>query len=284
MAIFQNRATLTYSGGTTDSNTVTGEITQVLSITKTALDDTYSLGDKITYIVSIVNGGAVAFSGLTLTDDLGAYPIGAGTAVPLVYESGTVRYFVNGVLQPTPTVSAEAPLTVTGLSVPAGGNAVIIYETRASAAAPLESGGAITNTASVDGGGLSAPLEGSETVTVLDAPDLSITKALEPAVVAENGQLTYTFVISNSGNTEASAADNIVLTDTFDPILENITVTLDGVALVEGVDYTYDEATGEFATVPGRITVPAATFSQDPITGAYTVTPGTATVRVTGTV
>lgn len=284
MAIFQNRATLTYSGGSTDSNIVTGEITQVLSLSKTALDDTYSLNDKITYIVSIVNSGSTAFSGLTLTDDLGAYSIGGATAIPLVYESGSARYFVNGVLQPNPTVSTEAPLTVTGLNVPAASNALIIYETRASAAAPLESGGAITNTAFVDGGSISAPIEASETVSVLDAADLSITKALEPAVVAENGQLTYTFVISNSGNTEATAADGVVLTDTFDPILENIVVTLNGAALTEGVDYTYDEASGEFATSFGRITVPAATFSQDPITGAYTVTPGTATLRVTGTV
>lgn len=284
MATFQNRATLTYSGGSTDSNTVTGEIIQVLLLSKTALDDTYSAGDKVTYIVSIVNTGSTAITGLTLTDDLGAYPIGEATAVPLAYESGTARYFVNGVLQPDPVVSGEAPLTVVGLSVPAGGNAILIYEARASAAAPLEIGGTITNTAAVTGGGLSAPVEASETITVLDGADLSITKALEPAVVAENGEITYTFVISNSGNTEASAADNVVLTDTFDPALENITVTLDGAVLTEGVDYTYDEASGAFATTAGRITVPEATFSQDPVTGAYTVTPGTAVVRVTGIV
>lgn len=284
MAAFQNRATLTYSGGTTDSNTVTGEITQVLSLTKTALDETYTAGDRITYIVSFVNSGTAPLTGLTLTDDLGAYPIGDATAVPLAYESGTVRYFVNGVLRPDPTVTAEAPLTVTGIDVPAGGNAVVIYEARASAAAPLESGGTITNTVTASGGGISTAATASETVTVADEADLSITKALDPAVVPENGQLTYTFVISNSGNTEADAADSIVLTDSFDPILDDITVTLNGATLTEGVDYTYDEATGEFATVAGRITVPAATFARDPVTGAYTVTPGTATVTVSGTV
>ena len=284
MATFQNRATLTYSGGSTDSNTVTGEITQVLSLTTTALNETYSAGDKITYIVSFVNTGITPLNGLTLTDDLGAYPIGDATAVPLTYETGTVRYFVNGVLQPAPTVTAEAPLTVTGINVPAGGNAVIIYEARASAAAPLESGGTITNTVTVSGGGISTPVEARETVTVTDEADLSITKALDPTVVPENGELTYTFVISNDGNTEAKAADSIVLTDNFDPVLENIVVTLDGVTLTEGVDYTYNEATGEFATVAGRITVPAAVFAQNPVTGAYTVTPGTAVVTVTGTV
>ncbi len=284
MATFQNRATLTYSGGTTDSNTVTGEITQVIALAKTALDDSYSAGEKITYIVSIVNSGATAITGLTVTDDLGAYPIGTVTAVPLTYETGTVRYFVNGVLQPDPTVAAEAPLTVTGLSVPAGGNGVLIYEARTSAAAPLEVGGSITNTATASGGGITTAVEASETVNVTDAADLAITKALAPSVVAENGQLTYTFVISNSGNTDATAADSIVLTDTFDPILTDITVTLDGVALTEGVDYTYNAATGEFATVAGVITVPAATFAQDPVTGAYTVTPGNAVVSITGTV
>ena len=256
----------------------------MLSITKTALDESYTAGDSITYIVSFVNTGSTPITGLTFTDDLGAYPIGSATAVPLAYETGTLRYFVNGVLQPTPTVTAEAPLTVTGLSVPAGGNAIVVYEALAGAAAPLETGGTIVNTVTATGGGISTPVSDSETVTVAEAANLSITKALNPAVVPENGQLTYTFVISNSGNTEADAADSVVLTDSFDPILENITVTLDGVTLTEGVDYTYNEATGEFATVAGRITVPAATFAQDPVTGAYTVTPGTATVTVTGTV
>ena len=101
--------------------------------------------------------------------------------------------------------------------------------------------------------------------------------------MAENGRLTYTFVIRNQGNTAAVATDNLAVTDTFDPILTDLTVTLDSVALTEGVDYTYNEATGEFATAASRITVPAATFVQAP-DGSWGVTPGTATLVVTGTV
>ena len=52
----------------------------------------------------------------------------------------------------------------------------------------------------------------------------------------------------------------------------------------QGTQYTYDPATGAFATVPSNITVPAATFTQDPVTGAYSVIPGTATLTVTGTI
>ena len=95
--------------------------------------------------------------------------------------------------------------------------------------------------------------------------------------------MTYTFRIENTGNTPAAATDNVVLTDTFDPVLNPITVTYEGAAWTEGVNYTYNTATGAFATLPGQITVPAATYTQNP-DGSYTVTPGSAVLTVTGTV
>ena len=44
------------------------------------------------------------------------------------------------------------------------------------------------------------------------------------------------------------------------------------------------QTTGEFATVAGQITVPAATYVQDPLTGLWSVQPGVAVLTVTGTV
>ena len=41
MATFTNRATLSYTGGIVDSNTVTGEILDVLSASKIAVMDDY---------------------------------------------------------------------------------------------------------------------------------------------------------------------------------------------------------------------------------------------------
>ena len=52
----------------------------------------------------------------------------------------------------------------------------------------------------------------------------------------------------------------------------------------DNVNYTYNEATGLFATLAGQITVPAATYTQDPTPGAYSVTPGISTLVVTGTI
>ena len=73
MAQFTNQATLSYNNAVINSNIAVGEILEVLSATKTAVGDSYSQNDNVTYVISIVNAGAAAFTGLSLTDDLGAY-------------------------------------------------------------------------------------------------------------------------------------------------------------------------------------------------------------------
>lgn len=283
MASFTNFATLSYNGGTTNSNIVTGEILEALTAVKTAVSANYSAGDRITYALSLVNTGTAAITDYTVTDNLGGYTVGANTVYPLAYNAGTVRYYINGVLQIAPTVTAGPPLTVTGLTVPAGGSAVLIYETTATPVAPLATGSSITNTATITGAGLTTPITAQATVETANSADLTISKALSPTTVTENGQITYTFVISNTGNTEATAADNVVVTDTFDPILRNIAVTYNGTAWTEGTNYTYNTATGVFTTLAGQITVPAASFTQN-TDGTFTVTPGTTTLVITGTV
>lgn len=283
MASFTNFATLSYNGGTTNSNIVTGEILEALTAVKTAVSANYSAGDRITYALSLVNTGTAAITDYTVTDNLGGYTVGANTVYPLAYNAGTVRYYINGVLQAAPTVTAGPPLTVTGLTVPAGGSAVLIYETTATPVAPLATGSSITNTATITGGGLTNPITAQATVDTANSAELSISKALSPTTVTENGRITYTFVISNTGNTEATATGNVVVTDTFVPILRNIAVTYNGTAWTEGTNYTYNAATGVFTTLAGQITVPAATFTQN-TDGTFTVTPGTATLVITGTV
>ena len=113
---------------------------------------------------------------------------------------------------------------------------------------------------------------------------LSISKCMSPTSVVENGTVTYTFYLQNSGNTATAAADYVIVTDTFDPILSGLTVTLDGAPLTLGTDYTYDTATGAFATTAGTITVPAAAAAQDAETGLWRITPGVTKLVITGTV
>ena len=284
MATFFNRATLTYNGGVANSNTVSGEILGVVTATKTATPSTYGQGDTITYVVNLFNSSASAVSGLSISDDLGSYTSGGLTLVPLDYVDGSVRYFADGVLQPNPTVGGTSPLVISGISIPANGSATIVYQVIANSYAPLGVGSSITNTVTVSGGGIVEPVTAIATITAADGAELSITKSVSPTTVSESGLLTYTFVISNNGNTPAEATDNVVVTDSFDPILSGLTASLNGTPLVLGTDYTYNQGTGLFSTTAGRITVPAATYVQDPVTGVITVTPGTATLVVSGTV
>ena len=284
MAIFSNQATLTYNGNTTNSNVAYGEILDVLAATKTSVEGTYTPGQIVTYVVTLRNTGNAALTGLTVTDDLGGYDFNGTTVYPLTYETGSIAMFTNGVPQAAPAVVAGPPLVISGITVPAGGDVVLVYQAQANTYADPAVGGTIDNTVTVTGDGLSAPVTATETVTADTVPALTISKSITPSQVVDNDRVTYTFVIQNSGNQAVIATDNAAITDTFDPILTALSVTFDGATWTQGVEYNYNEATGLFATVPGQILVPAATYAQDPVTGAYTATPGIATLVVTGTI
>ena len=284
MAQFTNQAQLSYNNATINSNIAVGEILEILSADKIAVTTTYNAGGDVTYVISAVNSGTTPVGGISVTDNLGAYTFGEETLYPLTYKDGSVRLYINGVLQAAPTTVAGPPLVISGITLPANSNMVLVYEATVNSFAPLGEGDSVVNTATVTGNGIATPITATETVTPATEAMLDITKSISPVLVAENGVVTYTFVIRNSGNTPADAAANVTLTDTFLPILSDLTVLLNGVALAEGTGYTYSITEGDFATVPGVITVPAATYTQDPVSGVWSVSPGTATLTVTGTV
>lgn len=278
---FTNVATLNYNGGQIQSNIAVGMIEDILSVTKYAVNETYTAGDDLTYVVSIVNHSDEAINNLTVSDDLGAYAFETSTVQPLTYAAQSLQYYLNGVLQPDPAVTTTDGVVISGVSVPANGNTTLIYSATVNAFAPLETGASITNTVTVESQVKSA-VTAEESVAVTNAAELSIVKAVTPIPVPENGELTYTFQLLNTGNTAVLETENATVTDTFDPMLSGVSVMLDGTALTEGVDYTYDEATGAFATANGVIAIPAATFTQDQTTGEWSVTPGSVTMTVTG--
>ena len=283
MATFFNTATLSYGGGVVNSNTTEAELVSGLSITKTAITETYTAGSNLVYAITVSSAGNAAYSDLTVNDNLGAYTIPGGTAVtPLTYVDGSIIYYLNGVQQPAPTLTSAQGLEISGINLPQNSTATFIYEAVANEFAQAAGGGTITNTASI-GTGADA-LTASATVNAVEEASLTVAKAVCPAVVTDNGELTYTIIIQNHGNAPIVATDNVVIGDTFNPVLNNITVNLDGVALAAGTGYTYDTASGAFATTNGTITVPAATYTQDGTTGVITKTPGVSVLTITGTV
>ena len=99
---------------------------------------------------------------------------------------GSVLYYNGGTAQPAPTVTAGPPMTVTGVTVPAGGNATLVYQARVTEFAAPGVEGEIRNTVTASGGGLATPLTATAATAARLEPELTISKALSPAVVTGN--------------------------------------------------------------------------------------------------
>lgn len=280
MPAFTNQAILTYLDTRTAlSNIANGNISEPYAMTKTAVNNDYVSNDDVTYVITITNSSAVSLTNITLTDNLGAYSYGtpAITLYPLTFVGPTVLYYINGVLQASITPTQTTPtLILTVPSIPAGGNVTLVFEVDVNEYAPLDVSDEITNEAALpELSGISA----TETIYTEDIPQLAITKSISPDPVIDNQTVTFTFILENYGNT---ASTDVVFTDTFDPVLSNVTVTNDGTPMTLTTDYTYDTVTGLLTILSGHLTVPAATYNQD-AGGVVTVTPGFTIVVVTGT-
>ena len=236
--------------------------------------------------MNIINSGNTDFTNLTVTDNLGKYttedfPTGL---VPLNYIADSVSYYVNGIKQTDPTVSEEEPLIIEGINVPANGNASVIYTVRTNPFAPLGENAQITNTATITGDGIITPVSAEAVVNHSDDANLAISKSLDPAVVPENGTITYTFNIQNYGSKAVATTDDVIFKDTFNPVLNISSVTFNGTSWAINTDYSYSTSSGDFQSLEGKITVPAATYTQDATTGAWAIQPGTSTLVITGTI
>ncbi|MCP5015171.1 MAG: DUF11 domain-containing protein, partial [Ketobacter sp.] len=161
-----------------------------LSVGKVDALDPVTVGDDVTYTVTVANAGPDTALAVTLTDTL---PVGVifGSATGGCSEAGGV-------------VSCDLG------SVAAGGSASVTIVVTSTAA------GVLTNTASV--GSATADPDGGNNATSEDttveappAADLSVTKldALDPVTVGDD--VTYTVTVANAGPDTALA---VTLTDT----------------------------------------------------------------------
>ena len=287
MPSIENFATVSYtSGGITEtkvSNIAEISVESAVGFTKTSLGNTYRENAIITYILTVTNSSGSAISGSTITDNLGTYTFGAGELTPLDYVSPAVL-LINGQdvsAQLTVDDTTQGSLIFTLPTIPAGATANIIYKTQTNSYAPLATNSTITNTSTFESNSECADTSASAVVSVANAANISIIKQMCPNPVVCGDTITYTIKIYNYGNT---AAENVVLTDDFNPAPANITVSRDGILLV-GSDYSYVNGT---LTVPAEggtpITIPPATFTQDPTTGIISITPSVVEYTITGTI
>ena len=282
-----NRANLRYTYGavteTVASNLASTVLNDPLTVTKSSLETAYRGGEPITYVITVTNGSSTALSNVTIEDDLGTYaPQTGAQATPLTY-IGPAQLYLDGVFSAelTPAIT-EGSVTFTIPAIAPGSNATILYKAEPNEYAPMLAGSKITNTASFTPAVGAEPIAASHTIPAEAYAAVTIEKEMSPNPVADGAALVNTFTVTNTGNTEAV---DLVLTDAFMTPLNDLAVTVDGVAVPE-TDFTFEN---NVLTLPAEgaataLTVPAATYTQDPATGAVSFVPGVTTVVVTGTI
>ena len=287
MPTIENFATVSYtSGGVTEtkvSNIAEISVESAVGFTKTSLGDTYNDNSVLTYILTVTNSSGSDLTESTITDNLGTYVFGTIELTPLEYVEPAVL-LINGqdvTAQLGVDSSSQGSLTFTIPTIPAGATANIIYKAQVNDFAPLAVDSTIVNTSTFESNSECADTNASATVSVANTANVQIFKQMCPNPVICGDTVTYTIKIYNYGNT---AAENVVLTDDFNPAPTNITVSRDGVLLL-GTDYTYVDGTLTVPSASGDpVTIPPATFTQDPVTGLITITPSVVEYTITGTI
>ncbi len=287
MATIENFATVRYTSNGVEATRVSNlaeiELESSVSLSKTPLSSVYGENSTLTYILTVQNTSGAPLSNVRIEDNLATFSFNTAELTPLSFAENAILLIngQNSTAQLTVDDSDPAQLVFIIASLPSGATANIVYNVQVNEFAPLEEGSTLVNTATLSADAECASGTASATVTVESGANVTVFKQMSPNPAVCGDTLTYTIRIYNYGN---AAAENVQITDSFDPAPSNITVTRNGVA-VPATDYVYENGV---LTVPADTatadTVPAATFTRDPVTGVVTVTPGVVEYVITGTI
>ena len=179
-------------------NIVVNDATAVadLSITKTDGVSSVTAGGSLTYTITASNAGPDAATGATVADTFPASLTGSWTCVGA--GGGTCTAAGSGNINDT-------------VNLPAGGSVTYTVSATVSPAAT----GTLSNTATVSSA-TTDPSPGNnsatDTDTIIQSADLSITKTDGVTTATAGGSVTYTITASNAGPSNASGA---TVADTF---------------------------------------------------------------------
>lgn len=208
----------------------------LLAITKSVNNDTPRSGDRITYTISVHNGGAISATNAVISDTL---PAGLTFAGPVGLEgsSGTVAQDAG-----------DLPALASNVTITDGSTITVTFPVTVNAG--LAPNTVINNTAAVTSSEESTPQTASTLITV-NAVDLNVLKI--PSKIEDHfpnpGQLiTYTIFVTNSG---IISATNAVVSDTLPDGL-----TFAGPVELAGSSGTVAQDAGDLPTLASGLTIP----------------------------
>ena len=211
-----------------DSETVTGEQSSGLQVTKTASPATFSaVGDVITYTIVVENTGNVTLSNIAVTDPLTGLNATIASLAPGASETYTQTY------------------TITQADLDAGS---VVNTASASGTDPNED--PITD-------------DDSETVTGELSPGILVTKTASPATFSAVGDvITYTIVVENTGNVTLS---NIAVTDPLTGLNATIASLAPGASETYTQTYTITQADLDAGSVVNTASASGTDPNEDPV-------------------
>ena len=279
-----NTASITYGYGRsgTDSavsNTATTNLIEdyAISAYKLSNNQSFRVGENITYQLHISNDGVLDLYNVTMSDDLG------GTGNPLTFIDGSATLSIDGITTVlTPTTINPLVFTIPSV-LNAGQNAIITYVARVNSSLPQEIE-SITNTVivsanegSVTGQQIVVNPNPTTTITRAEYAEVQVTKNVSVSEVSVGDTFSYTLTLSNSGNVDATG---VIVTDTLPEgfVISSITSLTGGIQRVfQPTEYSVDPSTNTLTLTTGSvetITVPAAVNGNS----------GTTVITITGSI
>ncbi len=264
------------------SNSTDNNSKNPITITKESTSSDYFLDDKIDYIICITNQTDFPTSKITIKENLGTYDFENNSKylTPLTYIN-FFKYYVNGIstpLAPPETYPNKIIFSIDSLAPMA--SSMIIYSAKVNSNTPLEPGSTIKNISSVTVEDFSDPIKTFSESTVKLKADVKIIKQLEPPATLTDKTITYTFLLSNYGNTEAS---DVVLNDKLVPTISNMQVLVNSKA-INFSDYSYIDNSFRIPSYNSNynLNIPRATFNFDPKLKKMITNPGIIKIEVKG--
>ena len=164
------------TGNNSDTEITTFTQTPAINIDKTMAPTSVSAPGNVTYTYVVTNTGNVTLTNVTVMDD-NATPGILGDDFAATYVSGDTN--LNNKLELTESWTYTA--------------------TRAVSQAEIDAGTALTNTGTADSTE-SAPDTDTATLTITQTPAINIDKTVAPTSVSAPGNVTYTYVVTHTGN------------------------------------------------------------------------------------